>query len=280
MPLNRPIPHRLLASLAILSLLLPFSLAAQQAGGLEQRIQVLERQTRAMSDLVLRMDTLMREMQQLRGEVEVQSHAMDALKERQRDLYLDLDKRLNDLRNNGGGSSQAPVSNSQPVASAATADTGVAASSISTSGAEGKRVPVVTPDLPLGDPAQEDERYRDAFNLLRDGEYEKAAAALRAFLVQYPDSERADNAQYWLGEAGYVTKQFDQSLADFTTLIEQFPQSGKIGDALLKMGYIQYESKAYDQARALLQRVTSEFANTTAARLAQQQLDRMDREGR
>ena len=64
------------------------------AADLEQRVEVLERQVRTMSELVLRMERLQREVQQLRGEMELQGNAMGALKKRQRDLYLDLDQRL------------------------------------------------------------------------------------------------------------------------------------------------------------------------------------------
>ncbi|MEJ1381869.1 MAG: YbgF trimerization domain-containing protein, partial [Candidatus Sedimenticola sp. (ex Thyasira tokunagai)] len=55
------------------------------AGGMgqEQRLQLLERKVKALSAQVIRLDTLQRELQQLRGEIEVQNHAMDALKKRQ-----------------------------------------------------------------------------------------------------------------------------------------------------------------------------------------------------
>ena len=72
-----------------------------------RKIELLERKVSAMSDLVLQVDALQREVQQLRGEIEVQNHAMDALKKRQRDLYLDVDQRLNQLSH---GSAAAPSS--------------------------------------------------------------------------------------------------------------------------------------------------------------------------
>ena len=73
---------------------------AQADPALQQRLEVLERKVRALSDVVLRLDDLQREVRQLRGEVEVQNHALESLKQRQRDLYLDLDNRLG-----GGGAS-------------------------------------------------------------------------------------------------------------------------------------------------------------------------------
>ena len=60
-------------------LLSPLSGSASELG---QRVQVLERRVQALSDLVLRVDSLQREVQQLRGELELQNHAMEALKKR------------------------------------------------------------------------------------------------------------------------------------------------------------------------------------------------------
>ncbi len=252
------------------------------AQDLEQRVAVLERQVRALSDVMLRLDTLTREMQQLRGEVELQSHAMDALKERQRDLYLDLDKRMSKLQEDTASAMNAvpaPAYTPPPTSgsSAAILPGPAASSSISTSGGPGKPIPA---DLPPGDPAEESDRYREAFDMLREGNYQEARRALRIFLIQYPDSDRSDNAQYWLGEAGYVTRDFATALEDFSTLIEQYPNSPKVADAKLKSGYILYETQRFDDAREMLKAVTRQHSGSTAAQLAQKQLDRMERENR
>ena len=57
--------------------------------------------------------------------------------------------------------------------------------------------------------------YQAAFNLLKDGQYDRAIAAFQKFLAAYPDSPLADNAQYWLGEALYVNKTYPEALAAF-----------------------------------------------------------------
>jgi tol-pal system protein YbgF len=89
----------------------------------------------------------------------------------------------------------------------------------------------------------------------------------------------ADNAQYWLAEAYYVTDRFDEALRQFTVVVNDYPRSRKVPDALLKMGFCSYELKRWNDARAALTRVQSEFADTTAARLAEQRLKRMSDEG-
>lgn len=66
---------------------------------LEQRVQLLERRINTISNIVLRLDSLQQEMQQLRGDVEVQNHAMESMKQ----IYTDMDQRISRL------SGEAPV---------------------------------------------------------------------------------------------------------------------------------------------------------------------------
>ena len=62
----------------------------------EQRLARLERMldNQGLVDLLVRLESLQAEVQRLRGEVEVQTHTIAELKKRQRELYLDIDRRL------------------------------------------------------------------------------------------------------------------------------------------------------------------------------------------
>jgi tol-pal system protein YbgF len=107
-----------------------------------------------------------------------------------------------------------------------------------------------------------------------------AINAFRQFLEAYPDGPFSDNAQYWLGEAYYVSRDFPNALAEFRKVIERHPDSQKVPDAMLKIGYTQYELRQWDVARRMLTDVSQRAPGTTVARLAQQRLDRMRQEGR
>ena len=50
-------------------------------------------------------------------------------------------------------------------------------------------------------------------------------------------------------------------------------------DARLKIGYTQYELEQYDESRVTLTRLRSQFPNSTVAGLAQERLERLEREG-
>jgi tol-pal system protein YbgF len=83
-----------------------------------------------------------------------------------------------------------------------------------------------------------------------------------------------DNAQYWLGEAHYVLKDYVQAQRDFQAVLDTYPNSAKLPDAMLKLGYTFYELKNYKDARTTLQRVVDQYADTNAGKLAQQRLPR------
>lgn len=241
----------------------------------EQRVDLLERKVRAFSDLVLRLNTLQREVQQLRGEVEVQNHAVDALKKRQRDLYLDVDQRLSNI-------SAGVVPATPGVETPAEVPAQASVPSASTPPREPVQTPVVI-QSPTGgavDPVVEEAEYRAAFEMLMQRRYGDASKAFRDFLAKYQGSAFSDNAQYWLAEASYVTRDFDSALVEFRKVIQDYPQSSKVPDAMLKTSFIQYEKQQWPEARETLEILINNYPNSTASRLASKRLERMRTEGR
>jgi tol-pal system protein YbgF len=275
-------------------------LTPQQAQA--RQIELLERKLAAMADLVLRVDALQREVQQLRGEIEVQNHAMDALKKRQRDLYLDVDQRINQLAHGStpmtGMAAPAPAPaqappGAEPAGSAdtppvASATGGVSGSALPPAAAEPP--PVATADTgeaPAPQPAlaapidtvAEERDYKAAFSLLMQRRYDEARSAFQAFLTRYGAGSYADNAQYWLAETSYVTRDFDVALEVFQKVVNEYPNSSKVPDAMLKSSFIHYEKQQWSEARDILQRLVTLYPSSTASRLATQRLDRMQAEG-
>ncbi|MEN8166707.1 MAG: tol-pal system protein YbgF [Pseudomonadota bacterium] len=248
--------------------------AAEKSLTMEQRLERLERilRNQSLSDIILQLQQLQQEVQQLRGEVELQNHTLDALNKRQRDLYLDIDQRLSRMQ----------------LGPAATTGSATSAGPTPPSSEAGSLTPEPQPQpAPVQaaavsqppDPKQESAAYQKAFNLLKQGRYKESISAFRGFLERYPGGQYEDNAQYWLGEASYVSRDFDTALAEFSKVVEGYPDSSKVPGALLKSGYIQYEKRNWSQARELFKRLQQEHAGGTEARLAVKRLERMDKEG-
>jgi tol-pal system protein YbgF len=243
---------------------------------------------KAMMDLVIQVQQLQDEVRMLRGMLEDQAMELENLANRQRDQYVDLDQRITGL----GRSSSAPVRSSAVVTTAANNDSlRQPAEVVREDLPEVRPAPsasptatgIALPDTQARDfevsPEAEKAAYDRAFQSLKDLDYADAAKYFQAFLEQYPNSEYSDNAQYWLGESYYVTRNYDIALEAFQGLLSTYPDSPKTADGLLKIGYTHYELKQWDQARAALIQVQEQYPDTTFARLAASRLRSMKVEG-
>lgn len=226
-----------------------------QLGELDRRIGAIERilANGSLIELTMQVDELQRQNAALQGRAESLEHDAESTASRQRDLYVDVDDRIQSLERSLQSQS--------------------AAVNVLDGGA------LLPGQLPVPGGSDRD-NYQAAFELLKEQRYEPAALAFQQFLVSYPESQLADNAQYWLAESYYVTDKFDSALQEFEVVINKYPRSRKVPDALLKIGYSNYELERWDAARGSLARVQSEYPDTTAARLAEQRLKRMDDEAR
>ena len=242
----------------------------------------------AMVDLVIQIQQLQDEVRMLRGMVEDQGFQLESLGNRQRDQYLDLDQRITAMRGTSAGTM---IPNTTMTTPAVSTNTAAAAPEVR------EDVPDVRPSLDTPSsvtaiavpdtqarefttsPEAEKAAYDQGFQSLKDLKYADAASQFSAFVSQYPNSDYADNAQYWLGESYYVTRNYDIALEAFQNLLSNYPDSPKVPDGLLKIGYTHYELKQWEQARAALEQVQQQYPDTTLARLAGSRLRSMKLEG-
>jgi tol-pal system protein YbgF len=222
----------------------------QKLTELDGRLLRIERvlANQSLLDLSQRIEAAQAETRTLRGQIDELQHNAAKSQEQQREMYGDVDRRLAVIEGTaaaGAASASAPRSGGLPV--------------------------------PQGDDRA---NYQAAFDLLKDSKYPEAISGFKQFLVAFPTSALADNAQYWLGEAHYVSKEYPEALKDFRTVIEKYPDSRKTPDALLKIGYCNYELKNWGEARSALNQVVKQYADTTAGRLASQRLQKMESEGK
>jgi tol-pal system protein YbgF len=237
---------------------------------------------RAMLDMIQQVDEISEEVGLLRGEIEVQGNDINDIKKRQRELYLDIDRRLRDIESGAAASTgQMSVPQVSGAASAGTTTSGAQQTpSVGTSSQATTTSQTTTPPAtPSVTQSEEKAAYQAAFDTLKEGRYKKAKAELKSFLDKFPNSSYAGNAQYWLGEAHYVTRNFEQGIIEFQKVLSSYPGSSKMPDAMLKLGYTYYELKQFDQAKAILQDLRDRFPQSTAARLATKRLERIRKEG-
>lgn len=210
----------------------------------------------SMLGMYKRLEQLQREVQQLRGQVEEQTYRIEALKKRQRDLYLDIDRRIAQLKT----SKKVILTSTNDSNSVVDAAKGIIYQPISTTTEQDKLV------------------YDKALLSLKAGRYQQSISDFSSFVKSFPNSVYFPNALYWLGEASYVNRDFKRALEEFNKLISQHATHVKAKGALLKIGFIQYEIKQWEQSRKTLIKVTTSYPGTTVAGLAQKRLDRLRQE--
>lgn len=247
----------------------------RRLGDIDNRLNQLEGVlgNKVLMEMLQRIENMQRELQAARDSTERTAYELEGIKDRQRELYQDIDRRLRALETAKPGPALAP----QPPEDAITTPPPDDATPPADPVAEPAPVDEAPTDGTAG--ADNGQAYRDAFDLLKNGQYDKSIAAFNRFLADYPQSIYASNAQYWLAEANYVSSNYERATAEFNKVIEQYPDSSKVPDARLKLGFTYYELEQWDRARAVLDEVIRQHPNTTVARLAESRLQRMDREG-
>lgn len=216
-------------------------------GALADRLAVIERIVESRTDAQLRMQSQLDELQNdidtIKGSIELHNHQLEKLLERQRELYLELDKRFANIQQSTN-SLQGDITSINPSQATPSANTG-----------------------------NEQAEYQAAVNLiLKDKDYAKAVPAFETFLSKYPNSELSANAHYWLGQLLYNQQEYTGAKVQFEAVANKFADSPKRGDSLLKLGLIEKSGGNLSAAISLFEQVVNEYPNSTPARLAQQQL--------
>jgi len=206
-----------------------------------------------------KLQTMQQDVNNLRGQLEVQTHELQVLKQQQLDFYKDLDARL-----------QNPNASTQATAPSALDTTPQDASDTNTT-----QVSTTRPEstAPRGNPADEQISYLAAYELIKNKEFDKAMMAMNSFISQYPRGGYTANAHYWLGELYMVKKAYPDAIQQFQTVIKAFPSSSKTSDCSLKIGYALAASGQKRSARQQLQEVIRDYPDTHAAELAATKLE-------
>ncbi|MGP7733120.1 tol-pal system protein YbgF [Oceanimonas smirnovii] len=221
------------------------------SGSVNERLAELERGFSARSQAQIeqqrQLNAMQQELSELRGLLEEQSYRLEQVIERQRNILAAQQE-----------AAAAPAPTPAPVAASQAGNTQNASD---------------TNEAAAGD---EQAAYDKAVNLvLQDKDYNAAIPAFARFITQYPESSYVPNAHYWLGQLLYAQKRYDQSKAQFARVAEAYPKSNKRADSLLKLGLIAREQKDDAGARQYFQQVLSEYGSSSAARLAQENLNVM-----
>jgi tol-pal system protein YbgF len=126
---------------------------------------------------------------------------------------------------------------------------------------EGKREPVTPAVQAL---------YDRGYTLYHQKHFVDAEASFQRFLQAEPNSELADNAQYWIGECRYSRGDMRGALAAFRETVSRYPAGNKTADALLKSGMSLENLGDKEAARNTYQEVLRRYPGTAVAAVAEE----------
>jgi tol-pal system protein YbgF len=251
--MNKLLPAVVCAALA--SILLP-SAHAQMFGGDDQaRRQIVETRQelgtridvigRGQLELANQNEMLRAEVAKLRGQIEVLTHELESLKQRQRDFYVDLDDRLRRIEQPGQ----------------------LAASPGTETGSGGASAPA----------GSEAASYEAALGLLKGGQSTEALAAFKQFIVQFPRSPMMPGATFWAGNAALQAKEVAAAQNYFQTVLNNWPNDAIASDAMLGLANSQQLMGEARSAQETLRQIVARYPGSSAAQVATQRLSSTQR---
>jgi len=217
-----------------------------QSDAISGRLGKIEEALRAQPalELVNQIELLRREIQTLRGQIEVVNNGVESNAKRQRDMYVDIDTRLRRMESSAAA---APPSPPAPAADAG--------------------APPVA-----GASADETRVYEAAQQQRRNGNYQGAIASFQSFLGQYPKSPLAHRAQYWIGDSYFNLRDYKNAIASQQKLISAYPDSASAPDAMLNIASSQSELGDGASARKTMDALVARYPNSEAADKAKRRM--------
>jgi tol-pal system protein YbgF len=122
-------------------------------------------------------------------------------------------------------------------------------------------------------PVDKDTLFDGAYGKLQQGNYDDARHDFRDFVKKFPNDEKADNAQYWIGETFFKQKEYEKAIAEFQKVIDTYPNGDMADDAFLEAGNAAVQLKWCVDANAYFAELINRFPKSALAKQAKTQMD-------
>lgn len=218
---------------AILDLRGQFEQYRDQQRGEQARVaEEITQIRRSMLDLANQIEQLRRDMSLLRGKDEELAREISELQRRQKDLAQGFEARMREF---------------EPAR-------------------------VVVDGIEITVRPEEKADYDNALSLFRQGDYALAAGALQGFRQRYPTSGYTESVLFWLGNALYGQRSYQEAIGSFQLLVNRKPDHPRVPEALLSIANCQIELKDMKSARTTLDQLLKNHPGTAAAEAAKERM--------
>ncbi len=190
-----------------------------------------------LADILNQIERLNRENAQLKGELEVLTHQLSQMEQREKDLYVDTDARIRTIEENF----------SEQQTAAATAEESAAET-------------------------EQDKQLNQGYLLLEESAYQLAFELFDQLIKDNPEYPKLDQAKYGLGYSQYSLKNYKSTIATVDKLIKAHPESTKIPEAMMIKGNAQIQLGRVKSAKRTFKQLLQSYPDSAVAPTAKKRL--------
>ena len=121
--------------------------------------------------------------------------------------------------------------------------------------------------------SEELDLYDTSMASFKEGKYEDAMKGFEALIEKYPNSDRSDNAQFWIGECYMGLKQYEKAILAYQEVIKKYPKGNKVPSAMLRQAIAFLEINDKTSTRLLLNKIINKYPNSSEAQIARKKLE-------
>jgi len=124
--------------------------------------------------------------------------------------------------------------------------------------------------------AAPEDLYQQGLDAIRSGrDYAGGRKLLQDFVAKNPKHHLAVNAKYWIGEAWYGEKKYENAILQFQDVIQEYGDHPKVAAALLKQALAFQALGDKNNTRVILQKVVEQFPLSEEATRAKEVLKQL-----
>lgn len=218
------------------------SVSSQAETDIQRLERLLNNRSRVQLQMQQQIDAMSAEISELRGMLERNNYDMKQMLDRQRELFIELDR----VRN----AAPQPVVEAKPE--------------------QGSSKPA-TGGVYVAD-QEEKAAYQKAVYVVKvEKDFPKAIKAFTDFQQKYPNSSYSANTYYWIGQLHFALKEDAEAVKSFTAVLD-YKDSSKRPDSLVKLGDLAKRSGKPEQANNFYQQVITEYPDSASATMAKKKL--------
>jgi tol-pal system protein YbgF len=124
--------------------------------------------------------------------------------------------------------------------------------------------------------SKELELYDNSLASFREEEFQPAMDGFQQFLKEYPKSDRADNAQFWIGECFMARKEYEKAILAYQEVIINYPKGNKVPIAMLRQAIAWFEIKDKTLGIIILKNIIKRYPDSDEAKIAKAKLTKIE----